>query len=198
MFTVAVGHVDQTTMLPLARKIFADNQDTLVDEDGFKTNFCAQNPHKSLINEKYKYPKDVEKLKEVILAGAIEFLEQSGLYASEYKYEVINLWLNQMEGSGSQVRHTHYGYIVSGCFYVDIPENCNDIVFSNPSRHIIPVISTKNFKPTIYSGVEYGISPEEGSMFFWYSTLDHAVPFKQYSGIRRCIPFDITVNGLKD
>lgn len=199
LFSVAMGYTEQKDMLPLARKIFADNQDILIAEGAFKTNFCSQNPHKSLINEHYAFPEDVSTLKEVILKNAVVYLQQTGLYAPEYKYEVSNFWLNEMDGGGSQVRHSHYGYLVSGCFYVDMPQDCNDIIFYNPSRHVIPVISSDQLPaPTIYNGVEYGMSPIEGSMCFWYSTVEHAVPPKQYTGVRRCIPFDVSVNGLKD
>jgi uncharacterized protein (TIGR02466 family) len=197
IFSFGLGFDEAHNELPLARKIFADNAHLMQGDEKFKTNFIVQSPSKNVINEEYAVAEDIERIKKVILDKGIEFLKSSGFYMENYNYEIKNLWLNQMSTGSMQVSHSHYGYIVSGCYYIDMPAGCQRIKFINPNRSFIPSIDRTNIIGNQFNSAEFTMSPREGEMIFWFSMLEHAVPPEEFNGLRRSIAFDITVSGIK-
>ena len=200
IFCVNIGVFDVPEILPLARKIFSDNQHILKVSQRIRSNFYLQNTNKYLINEDYKYPEDVEKFKQIILEHGLSYLKHEVIdyYMDDYIYEVRNLWLNEMSAGNFQTVHRHPGYVLSGCYYVDIPDDCSPIEFHSPYPNFLPDYfnnPNRNYSP--FNSSFWKMHPTEGQMLFWFSELQHSVPALN-SGIRRSIPFDITVKDIKD
>lgn len=130
--------------------------------------------------------------KEVVLKNARLFLENCGYDVDKYNLYVDNIWLNEMVSGSYHVMHSHYGKVVSGCFYVDVPKNSGGVVFTGPlSRIDKSNIKVKNY--TIFNSGEWTVNPEPGSMLMWESYLIHEVPKTSFNGIRRSIAFDVAM-----
>lgn len=135
---------------------------------------------------------DLDRFKEVVLKNARLFLEGCGYEVDKYDFRIANIWLNEMTSESYHSAHNHYGKVVSGCFYVDVPENSGNIMFTGPlSRVDKPNITARNY--TAFNSGTWTINPEPGSMLMWESYLIHEVPKTSFEGIRRSIAFDVSI-----
>lgn len=198
LFVTGIGVVSEPSSLALARKIFADNQNVLSPasispnfETTLGTYYCEQADTAKYVNES-----DVEQLKQVIKNNAFKYLETIGYDVSRFDLKVPNLWLNEMQSGSTNPPHQHYGYNLSGTYYVDIPENSGDILFVNPvSTNSCPGDFIQTYTP--FNSATWSISPKEGDMFFWRSDLTHSVPAVKFDGIRRSMAFDVLITPKK-
>lgn len=83
--------------------------------------------------------------------------------------EVKDSWINVNGPGGFNYEHTHAG-IISGCFYVHVPEGSGDIVFHNPAIRAehAPVIQQYNER-YMY------VTPESGDLLVFPPWVTHHV-----------------------
>lgn len=195
IFVTGIGITSETSSLGLAQKIFADNKDVLVlysTSPNFKTSmetyYCEQAVTKNYVNED-----DINQLKQVIKHNAFKYLEMIGYDISKFDLKVPNLWLNEMQSGSTRDTHMHYGFTLSGTYYVELPQNSGNILFMNSSfiNTCVPNTSIQNYTP--FNSGTWSISPKEGDMLFWKSDLLHSVPPAKFDGIRRSIGFDVVM-----
>ena len=192
IFSVGVGKTQELDLLSVARQLFADNKEILQPgEHGLTTTLRRYNSLQdcaTLHNQEA-----VNTLKSTIKNNAIKFYEELGFDVEQLEFDVTNLWLNEMCSSSAHPIHTHYGFQLSGCFYVDVPQSSNVIKFYTPLK-----------------GLERGNNPEkqlnqynaqfflsrvnEGDMLFWESLLSHEVPALEFQGVRRSIAYDVKIS----
>jgi uncharacterized protein (TIGR02466 family) len=194
IFSVGIGKLDMSEHLNLARKIFSENNQVLEGKRITSTNVVRQNANKHVINDNYFNQDDIDLLKSYILNGCIEYLKEIGFYYPYYSYEVKNLWLNEYKQFGAQQSvHSHYGYMISGTYYVDMPLESAPIVFHNPMLNMngaFPYEDSLQFN--IYNSDIWRIYPNEGDILYFNSNLRHEVPPGKNQLPRRSIAFDIT------
>lgn len=135
---------------------------------------------------------ELEAFKANIELNAISFFAFCGYDVENYDFKVANIWANEMTSNSFHAGHNHTGYVISGCFYVDVPEGCGGIVFTGPLSRIDKVPrGVKNY--TVFNSTTWGITPEQGTMYMWESFLIHEVPQAIFDGTRRSIAFDVTI-----
>jgi uncharacterized protein (TIGR02466 family) len=194
IFSFAIHRFNESQHLKLAKKIVNDNKhllDKISTTNGF-TNFSAQNETKHLIYEDYKNQEDVDKLKKIILSNAIHCLKLYDYYSDIYEYEVTNLWINIFETESKISKHNHYGYLLSGSFYVDVPINSNNLSFENPLQIFLPVTQPFNKKYNNFNSSSWTINPQNGEMYFWLSQLHHWAEFNNFENHRISFSYDIS------
>jgi uncharacterized protein (TIGR02466 family) len=194
IFSVGVGIEPASEMLPLARKIFVDNSTKFLpatQNPGLLTTLSSYFKNASVNHTKNE---DTDMLEQFILEQARKYIEFCGYKAKDYKYE-ITMWLNEMKSDAVHKLHHHYGYTVSGCFYVDLPKNSNIITFSHPhlNTNSFGQLAVNDYTP--YCSSTWSFNPREGELYFWKSDLFHEVPAMVFDGVRRTIAFDICVTG---
>lgn len=139
----------------------------------------------------------VDAIKLVVKQNAIRYYAELGFDVARLDFEVVNLWLNEMRGGSAHVAHAHYGFQVSGCFYVDVPAGSGVIKFHTQERRVErggnPL---KEF--TQYTSSVLNVMPKAGDMWFWESLLIHEVPALQFDGVRRSIAYDIAISKKLD
>lgn len=191
IFSVGLGKADATPLLNAARQLFADNQEVITDgQNGLRTTLqrynslqdCAVLNNQAALNE----------IKAGIKARAIKFYAGLGFDTDDLDFEVVNVWLNEMRAQSTHPPHNHYGFQISGCFYVDVPTNSGVIQFFTNERGLERGdAQVKNYTP--YTAKTLGISVDEGDMYFWESLLTHHVPALDFEGVRRSIAYDVSV-----
>lgn len=201
IFSIGVGRVSASEYLPLARKIFSENQHLLADSGRMQTNILLQNPNKDIIREDYTNPEEVDIIKNMILDRGLDYLKSPliNYYNEVYEYKVVNFWMNQMQGKNFLTEHAHPGYVISGTYYIDAPAGANPIVFHAPYINYLPdsYLIPESYTP--FNTLMYQITPKEGEILFWFSPLRHSVPAGQNpEGVRRAMVFDITVTNIKE
>jgi len=199
IFSVGVHTFYEPKLAKLAKKIVYENQDLFTkcrhDDTNFTfTNFTYQSVTKHEINENYKDKKSVFEVKQKILQNALNVLNLYGYASQKNKYEVTNLWFNITKSGGSQELHHHYGFVLSGTFYVNTPKNSSPIIFVNPIGNILPyndVISEQR-EYNCFNSKTWIIYPKAGDMYFWLSWVQHFVPPADFDGDRISCSFDIS------
>ena len=88
-------------------------------------------------------------------------------------YHLINMWTTIYPTGCFVPEHAHSNSLISGVFYAKAPEDCGDIVFSDPSW-LAKTMCLHNSKP-IFPGVstKQAEKPEDGLMILFPSWLPH-------------------------
>ncbi len=110
------------------------------------------------------------------------------------KHVSMNMaWININRKGNSNGVHTHPECIVSGVYYVKIPEKCGDIDFYHPASDIlerdwsIKFISSFNY----YNSQVWRFPPEEGCVYIFPSWLKHMVRPNMSDEDRISISFNV-------
>ena len=128
----------------------------------------------------------------------MKFLEEQGTkyllemgYQVKHPLKVKNLWVNEMTSGQKHARHSHFGYILSGTYYVDMPPGCAGITFetalSNQHRFILPVEAYN-----LLNSGEWTVGPKSGDLMMWLSYVNHHVAYSEFEGVRRSVAFDLS------
>jgi uncharacterized protein (TIGR02466 family) len=191
IFQVALGTSNHVELVPIARQLFEENKNLLRSTDnGLMTTLQSYNSKQNCAT--LQNQNAVNHIKKIIIEDAKIFYAKLG-YAIEYlDFDVDNLWLNEMPSKSQHVPHLHYGYQISGCFYVDTPQNSNLIKLYTPLRRLEhgdnPIVNYNQ-----YNGQFYANYVKEGDLVMWESTIQHSVPSVEFEGIRRSIAFDLKI-----
>jgi uncharacterized protein (TIGR02466 family) len=192
IFSVGIGKTNELQLLEEARALFRDNQQLFgQSEGGLSTTLQKYNSNQNcmVLNNQDA----VSKIKKVIKKNASLFYAGIGFDVEQLDFEVDNLWLNEMTSNSYHKPHSHYGYQISGCFYVDVPQGSNLIKFYNPHKKLEHGDNPqKEYKQ--YNAEFFASGVNEGDMFFWESLLAHEVPGLEFKGVRRSIAYDLSVS----
>lgn len=192
IFSVGMGRAEELALLQTARQLFKDNRGTFRQtENGFYTtlqNYNSLQDTATLNNQEA-----VADIKKAIEKNATLFYAAIGFDVDKLDFDVTNLWLNEMQCGTSHTPHAHYGFQISGCFYVDVPQGSGLIKFYTPIKRLEHGDNPeKTFGP--YNSEFFVHTPKEGDMFFWESLLNHEVPALPFEGVRRSIAYDLKVS----
>jgi uncharacterized protein (TIGR02466 family) len=199
LFAVSVHKFDELDSVNLAKKIVEENRIIINGNDSIRavaTNFVQQNTTRHLVNEDYVNLEDVSKLKKIILNNSINVLLFYDYYDPSLEYEVTNMWFNIIRTNGDAVKHHHSGFLLSGTFYVNVPDCAGPIKFFNPiSNYFYPTMEIKDRDKNYNSFNSHGftIHPKTGEMYFWLSNLEHSVLCSEFEGERITCSYDIAV-----
>jgi uncharacterized protein (TIGR02466 family) len=192
IFSVGIGKVNEHSLLNTARTLFKDNQHLLKQgENGLQTTLQRYNSMDdcAVLNNQ----EAADRIKEAIVKNAALFYSDIGFDVSNLEFKVVNFWLNEMVSGSVHKPHLHYGFQLSGCFYVDVPHGSDLIQLYTPLKKLEHGDNpTKGFNQ--YNAEFYGTRPEEGDMFFWESLMVHGVPELKYQGVRRSIAYDLSIS----
>jgi uncharacterized protein (TIGR02466 family) len=192
IFSVAIGKSNNTELLKIAKQLFADNQDKL--QQGQNNLFTTLQRYNAKENSAVLNNQSaVNKIKEAILQNAIAFYAGLGFDVDQLDFDIPNLWLNQMKAGSSHTPHSHYGYQLSGCFYVNVPANSNLIKLYTPIKKIEHGDNPEKILNQ-YNAQYYVNHVDAGDMLFWESMLTHEVPDLQFDGVRQSIAYDISIS----
>lgn len=98
----------------------------------------------------------------------VSAFEQMGLQNPPFELES---WVNVNDRGGFNFQHSHYG-MISGVFYLRVPEGSGNIVFRDPR----PGVEASYLKgPGINSFQDFPIKPQAGMLLLFPSWLHHRV-----------------------
>ena len=153
-------------MLPLCKSILNDENNN-TNQWGYKTSYqpASGNGLESL--------PQFSKFNTYIKSISNDFLRYLG-----YDHEQIDLlpsiFTSEMHVGDRHGRHCHPGAILSGVFYLQMPENSSPIKFYDPRNwrdtRLIP-----RKKDTQYTRAEFQHHPVAGDLLIWESWLHHEV-----------------------
>ncbi|MFO1034340.1 MAG: TIGR02466 family protein [Hyphomicrobiales bacterium] len=104
-----------------------------------------------------------------------------------------SLWVNVLPEGGSHTNHIHPNSVISGTFYVKVPQGAGPIVYEDPrlARMMAAPPRKANAPQDFKSHVSF--RPEPGSLLLWESWLRHEVPLNRAEGDRISVSFNYVI-----
>ena len=195
-FVASIGVFDVVEHLPYLRKLFIDKADELLlgtanhARVDFKTTMTVYTPLGGI--NILDSSEEANKIKAAIGVAAKEYANSCGNTGDKYTPTTVNFWLNEMESGQTHRFHNHPGMHLSGCIYVDMPENTSGITFKS-FKERFDYMSLDAAKYTPFNAGSWAFSPTEGQLYIWESWLQHGVEAAEYAGVRRSIAFDVVM-----
>ena len=149
-------------MLPICRNILS-NEKYLTNAWGYKNTYDPATGIAEL--------PEMSKFKSFTKSVAREFLQKLGYDQIEFEPQIFT---SQMGVKDSHGRHAHAGAVLSGVFYLNMPEGASPIQFYDPR----PYRDTRSMpikKDTEYTRSSFNFSPSAGDFIMWESWLHHEV-----------------------
>jgi uncharacterized protein (TIGR02466 family) len=104
-----------------------------------------------------------------------------------------SLWVNVMPEGGSHTSHIHTNAVMSGTYYVAVPEGSGPIVYEDPRlplKMAAPPMKQRCPRELKPHASEY---PNAGSLLLWESWLRHEVPLNRAAGNRISVSFNYVI-----
>ncbi len=128
-------------------------------------------------------------LKTKLDAHVAAFSEQLDFDLGASKLKLNSLWINVLEPMGTHSSHIHPHSVISGTFYVSIPEGSSALRFEDPRLGLMmnaPLRKgTRTDQQTFVS-----VTPEAGTILLWESWLRHEVPINMSDDVRISVSFN--------
>lgn len=116
------------------------------------------------------------------------------------KLRLNNFWLNVNNHKDHNIVHRHPRSLMSGVFYIKVPENSGGIKFMNPNGALIDSYLSyfhfqtgKDYSPTSLLASEWIITPEKNDLILFPSWLEHWVEPNNSNEERISISFNYAV-----
>jgi uncharacterized protein (TIGR02466 family) len=101
-----------------------------------------------------------------------------------------SLWVNVMAEGGSHTSHIHPNSVLSGTYYVKVPEGAGPIVFEDPRLPMLMAAPPRRKSAPREFRTHVSETPEAGTLLLWESWLRHEVPLNRAEGHRISVSFN--------
>lgn len=106
------------------------------------------------------------------------------------KLELDSLWVNVMDRGSIHSAHIHPHSVVSGTYYVEVPEGAADIRFEDPRLAMMMAAPPKKERARRQNQSFARVSPKAGTLLLWESFLRHEVLPNSARGKRISVSFN--------
>ena len=104
-----------------------------------------------------------------------------------------SLWVNVLREGGSHTSHIHTNSVISGTYYVCVPQGAGPIVYEDP-RHAFMMAAPPRLASTPREQrTHVSELPKPGSLLLWESWLRHEVPMNKAEGLRISVSFNYVI-----
>ena len=152
----------------------------LEDEDDAGNDWCdnegydGYTSYASLDDLPERFP-EVAELLAFLDAEAAKFARDLHWDMQDQALELNGLWVNILGESGSHSGHIHPGSVISGTYYVSIPEGAGQLKFEDPRLGLMMAAPQPlDAAPESARRFVY-VTPKQGHAMFWESWLRHEV-----------------------
>jgi uncharacterized protein (TIGR02466 family) len=113
-----------------------------------------------------------EELTELIMGEVSQFMDW--LHLKRKGHQIVGMWANVTTKHHRHPLHIHPNSYISGVFYVRVPENAGNLVFSDP-RAGARVFEPDYHLMTPHNCGVHAHTPIKGTMLLWPSWMPHGV-----------------------
>jgi uncharacterized protein (TIGR02466 family) len=104
--------------------------------------------------------------------------------------ELDSLWINILERGGAHASHIHPHSVISGTYYVAVPDGAGAIRFEDPRHAMMMAAPPRKPRARIENRSFVEIRPKPGMVVMWESWLRHDVPRNDAQEPRISISFN--------
>ena len=130
-------------------------------------------------------------LKEHMFDAATKLANALKLDIGNHPLRMTSCWLNVYGPNHSQEIHNHANNILSGVYYVEVPQDAPGILFHSPMADLMlqpPVTETNTI-----NSLSFNHQPQAGQMILFRSLLRHSVPANRGQEDRVSMAFNFTM-----
>lgn len=106
------------------------------------------------------------------------------------KLELDSLWINVLDPGGFHGSHIHPNSVVSGTYYVAVPDGAGAIKFEDPRLALMMAAPPRKRKSAREVQHSVPMAPAAGTVLLWESWLRHEVPLNRAETERISISFN--------
>jgi uncharacterized protein (TIGR02466 family) len=103
------------------------------------------------------------------------------------------MWVNVMPEGGSHTGHIHTNAVISGTYYVAVPEGAGPIVYEDPRLAMLMAAPPKKSSAPREMKTHISEVPMAGTLLLWESWLRHEVPLNRAEGERISVSFNYVI-----
>ena len=104
-----------------------------------------------------------------------------------------SMWVNVLPEGGSHTSHIHTNSVISGTYYVCVPQGAGPIVYEDPRHAMMMAAPPKKQSAPREHKIQVSETPKVGSLLLWESWLRHEVPVNRAEGLRISISFNYVI-----
>ena len=104
--------------------------------------------------------------------------------------ELDSLWINILEPGGVHSAHIHPHSVISGTYYVEIPDGAGAIRFEDPRLAMMMAAPPRKARSRLENRTFVEMAPKPGMLLLWESYLRHEVPRNDGNQERISISFN--------
>jgi len=98
------------------------------------------------------------------------------------KLVLDSLWINVMETDAVHTAHIHPHSVISGTYYVSVPDNAAAIQFEDPRLGLMMAAPPRKKTAQLENRSFVSVAPEPGTVLLWESWLRHEVKRNRAKG----------------
>ena len=106
------------------------------------------------------------------------------------KLTLDSLWINILLPGGVHTSHIHPHSVVSGTYYVTIPDGASSLKLEDPRRGFMMAAPPRRKKARPENRQFAYVAPTEGTVLLWESWLRHEVPVNEAESERISVSFN--------
>ncbi len=118
------------------------------------------------------------------------FAKELELDLGRRKLALDALWINVLPTGGAHGSHLHPLSVVSGTFYVAVPEGAGAIKFEDPRLGLMMAAPPRRAKARPENRQFATVAPAPGTLLLWESWLRHEVPLNEAEEDRISVSFN--------
>jgi uncharacterized protein (TIGR02466 family) len=127
------------------------------------------------------------------------FADELELDLGDGRLELDSLWVNVLHPGGHHAAHIHPHSVISGTYYVALPENASAIRYEDPRLAMMMAAPPRRADAARENKPFLTVAPDEGDVLLWESWLRHDVPVNRAAEPRLSISFNYAhVDGDED
>ena len=187
LYRAALAGVDNAELLKSCRAIAEDDAagQGWSREHGYKgyTSYAS-------LDDLPKRDPDFSTLVKVLDKHAAAFARELHLDLERRKLKLDSIWINVLEPNGVHTGHIHPHSVLSGTYYVDVPNNASALKLEDP-RHAMMMAAPGRTEDAPESERSFVyIAPKAGEVLMWESFVRHEVPMNQAKKARVSVSFN--------
>ncbi len=119
-----------------------------------------------------------------------EFAKATDMDLGRQRLVVDSIWINVLEPGGHHGGHIHPHSVVSGTYYVEVPEAASAIRFEDPRLPMLMAAPSRRARAGRDQQTFVSVAPKAGTLLLWESWLRHEVPVNMAETERISVSFN--------
>lgn len=187
LYRAVLTGVDNAALLKSCRVIAEDDEAgrEWSREHGYKgyTSYAS-------LDDLPKRDPDFNTLVKVLDKHAAAFAADLHLDLGRKKLKLDSIWINVLEPNGVHTSHVHPYSVLSGTYYVDVPNNASALKLEDPRHPLMMAAPERRDDAPESERTFVYFAPKAGDVLMWESFVRHEVPMNQAKKSRVSISFN--------